>query len=216
MSEVEFQEVGAIDAVGAMSGETLIENGSSSQINLSGSTVEHIYIVFSDDVTIQEGITAIEEQVLSGESLDVSREDESGHAVVAIVTKDQRIEIEQLNVVKRVKVNEAAEVKESGDSSSNASKSTSIQQEDESDVKVSAETTESSTENSAVQNSSAYSTSEVSAEYIQEENTSTSASTMAYGDGTDNGNSNSTTPIFAIGIVVIIIAILIVLLARKK
>ena len=73
----------------------------------SDTVSQHIYIIFSEDISIEEGIESIEREVLSGDVLRVSRFDVRGHAAVAIVSLSQTRQIERLPEVRRVKVMEA-------------------------------------------------------------------------------------------------------------
>ena len=68
---------------------------------------EHVYIVFSGDISIENGIETIENKILSGDLLEVSRFDVRGHAAVAIVSTSIRKKIEDLPIVEKVKVMEA-------------------------------------------------------------------------------------------------------------
>ena len=56
----------------------------------------HVYIVFQPEVSIEEGIESIEQNVLDGAALFVSRRDVSGNAIVAIVTDRQQEQISKL------------------------------------------------------------------------------------------------------------------------
>ena len=63
----------------------------------------HIYIVFSEEISIEDGIKTIESTVLSGDALEVSRSDEAGHAIVAIVSPSRKKQIEDLSIVKKIR-----------------------------------------------------------------------------------------------------------------
>ena len=84
--------------------------------NDKSEALEHVYIVFADGTDIDSGIAVIEQEVLGGEALNVTRKDTSGNAVVAIVPGNVRKQIEGLLVVTKVKVDEGAEVKKNTES----------------------------------------------------------------------------------------------------
>ncbi|MBE5827379.1 MAG: hypothetical protein E7307_12155 [Butyrivibrio sp.] len=62
------------------------------------------YIVFSADTAIEDGVKAVESEVLGGEKLDISRIDNRGNAVVARISGEFVEGIRQLSVVSRVKI----------------------------------------------------------------------------------------------------------------
>ena len=78
------------------------------ELGLSDSNNEetdlHVYIVFTDKITIKQGVETIETQVCNGNSLQVTREDKTGNAVVAIVSSKDVEAIEKLDEVSFVKI----------------------------------------------------------------------------------------------------------------
>ena len=62
------------------------------------------YVVFAENITIENGIKLVETEVLGGESLDVSRIDEKGHAVVLRISGEYTDAIRKLPEVTRVKL----------------------------------------------------------------------------------------------------------------
>jgi hypothetical protein len=108
MGNVEFQETTNIDVLGAMTGD-VVDKSDMEQGSTELGTQLHVYIVFEEGVSIEDGIKAIENTVLDGEELEVVRKDTTGNAVVAIVTSAQNNEIEQMQEVKTVKINEAVD-----------------------------------------------------------------------------------------------------------
>ena len=78
------------------------------ELGLSDSNNEetdlHVYIAFTDQVTINQGIQTIESQVCNGNSLQVTREDKTGNSVVAIVSSKDVEAIEKLDEVSFVKI----------------------------------------------------------------------------------------------------------------
>jgi hypothetical protein len=107
MGTVEYEKVEGFDVPEALQGEK-VELPSDLEGDSSDLVTEHIYIIFSKNISIENGIKLIEDEVLSGEKLDVRRQDESGHAIVCVVNSAQRKAIENLADVERVKVQEAA------------------------------------------------------------------------------------------------------------
>ena len=71
-------------------------------------TLEHVYIVFDKETTIEDGIAQIEQAVMGNRPLEVSRKDAKGNAVVAIITTQERNAIKKLDFVTRIKVEEPA------------------------------------------------------------------------------------------------------------
>ena len=66
------------------------------------------YIVFAEGITIENGIKAVEAEVLQGEDLDVSRIDKKGHAVVVRISGQHTDAIKKLPEVTRVKIEQPA------------------------------------------------------------------------------------------------------------
>ena len=72
------------------------------------STDLHVYIAFKDQVTIYQGMQVIESQVCGGKSLQVTREDKTGNAIVAIVSGEEAKAIEKLDEVSFIKIDAGA------------------------------------------------------------------------------------------------------------
>ncbi len=81
---------------------------------MGSNTLEHVYIVFDKELSIEDGIAGIEQDVLGGRKLEVTRRDVRGNAVVAIITADERMAVKKLDIVSRIKVDMPA-VKHRGD-----------------------------------------------------------------------------------------------------
>ncbi len=121
-----FKKVDGVGAQNSLKGEKIDreELGISGGNNDETVITEHVYIVFADEITIESGIEAIQEKVLKGGTLDVSRKDVTGNAIVAIVGSNVRKQIENIPEVKAVKVNEPAEVKKNEETSETLSDET--------------------------------------------------------------------------------------------
>ena len=141
MSKAEYEKVDVFDVPGALNGEKIElpdnSNGADSDV-----VTEHIYVVFSDDISIENGIELIEDEVLSGEELDVRRQDESGHAIVCVVNSKQRAAISKKDYVLRVKV-EGAAVPMTENSEGDASETDESTEAEEPEAVESAEAVES-------------------------------------------------------------------------
>ena len=149
MSKAEYEKVDAFDVPGALNGEK-IELPENSNDADSDVVTEHIYVVFSDDISIENGIELIEDEVLSGEELDVRRQDESGHAIVCVVSSSQRAAISKKDYVLMVKVEGAAvPTTENEEDSSESDESTDAQEPeagDDAEAEVTLEDTSTASE----------------------------------------------------------------------
>ncbi len=81
---------------------------------MRSNSLEHVYIVFGKETSIDEGIGLIEKTVLGDGKLEVTRRDVTGNAVVAIISTEERKKIKGLDFVEWIKVNRPA-VKHHGD-----------------------------------------------------------------------------------------------------
>ena len=77
--------------------------------NDSDDVIQHVYIAFENGVPIDQGVKAIEESVCKGQSLQITRRDETGNGVVALVSGEDAKSIEKLNEVSFVKIDRGAE-----------------------------------------------------------------------------------------------------------
>lgn len=107
MGEVRFEEVKGFDVPGALNGEK-IEFSSVLNDGNKEHTQEHIYVVFSDGFSIENGIKAIEDKALAGQKLDIRIKDEFENSISIVVSSEHINIIGQLPEVKSVKVEEAA------------------------------------------------------------------------------------------------------------
>ena len=69
----------------------------------------HVYITFLPEITPEDGISVIEQEILAGNSLQIERVDTAGNAVVAIMTYEEQQKAGELPQVASIKIMEAAE-----------------------------------------------------------------------------------------------------------
>lgn len=93
----------------------------------------HVYIVFTDKIIIKQGVETIETQVCNGNSLQVTREDKTGNAVVAIVSSKDVEAIEKLDEVSFVKIDTGVDTTATinGENKSQTNNIRNIQQENQ-------------------------------------------------------------------------------------
>ena len=209
MSKAEFEEVSGVDAAEAMSGEALGSDISSQLGSVSEDTILHVYIVFDADTSIDAGVAAIEEKVLEGNSLEVTRKDATGNAVVAIVTEKQRKAIAELDEVKSVKINEEEGTLSGEGATTDASEAATAEETNVSD-------TTGESKNSDSEATAAATESSTQKEYADGESTASNATTEASVQQTSDNKTVGTTPIIAGSIVVLILAILVAYFIGKK
>lgn len=217
MEKVSFEEVEGFDVPGALNGEK-VEIPSGSGVNNSESVTEHVYVVFSENISIENGIKLIEDSVLGGEKLDVTRQDETGHAIVCIVNSAQREAIEKLSEVERVKVETAARPTD-GKAEESVSVDGAKTGQDAGQSKKNDESWENSAQNIDTSNeknaSGETATTKESSEAPSEEISSETASTV-YDNTLGQGNNQS--PFIGVAIVaaIAILAIGIAAIFRKR
>lgn len=104
---------------------------------------QHVYIVFTDGVSIDQGIEIIENKICQGQRLQVTRRDENGNAIVAIVSSADTKSIENLDEVSLVKIDRGAEKTEgpSADKVQSASKETQTVETQKKESKATSENT---------------------------------------------------------------------------
>lgn len=120
MGQVEFSEVEDSIIKDSMDGDlnkTIIEKDVENESKNSSNETSHIYISFQKNISLDEGISLIENQILEGQTLNVSRRDETGNAVVAIIDSSYVNSIKQLSQVSFVKIDSGAQVNSTTDSS---------------------------------------------------------------------------------------------------
>jgi hypothetical protein len=165
MSEkVEFTEVetgnGKEPENGILIPET--ENGASNE------TV-HAYVVFEEGLSVEDGISLIEQQVLSGGELTVERKDTAGNAVEVILTEQQLGEIKELPGVTFTEIHKAAEPQESSVQEKDTPAETEEIKTEESDIKT--KEPHSNTKKEEQDTSEVYGETEVQSEKPVEKNT---------------------------------------------
>ena len=133
MSKVEFTEVESDSLISNIiqqqDGDTsLTKEELNRNTDQSEGSSQHVYIVFTDGVTIDQGIEAIESKACQGQSIQVTRRDEEGNAIVAIVSSKDTKAIEQLDEVSKVKVDKGAETTDDTSVASNQASQESNQQ----------------------------------------------------------------------------------------
>ena len=187
------------------------------EVSENQDVTEHVYVTFNDGVSIEDGIVAIENTVLEGQSLEVTRKDTSGNAVVIVVTTSQRKQIEKLEIVKKVKVNEAANLTENVDSakaqeSAETSESTELKSSDEySEIAEDGE--ESATEDETEIRDGKQ---EDSTDNISIESSEIEASTSEVIETEDKGNGRSNMVVFGVVGIVLLCAVAVLFLGKRK
>ena len=105
--EIEFEEVGSGNSCAADSRNEMTEAGEST----SRQTSEiHSYVVFTDAISIEDGVKQLRQELPDGTSLKIEREDTGGHAIVVILTREQYDQALTLPEVKSITVMEEAEL----------------------------------------------------------------------------------------------------------
>lgn len=115
--EIEFTEVES----GNSGPETGLPVPEETEAEYEPGEMVHVYLVFDEETSIEEGIRLVEQQVLSGSKLDVRREDTTGNAVVAVMTREQQQQAEKLPEVESAEIDEAAELQETSGTETNGS-----------------------------------------------------------------------------------------------
>lgn len=134
MEKVEFTEVTSDSFIGnkieAQETDTTI---SKDDLGLSDTAEEegtvHVYIAFTDGVSINQGIGIIEDKVCNGQSLQISRRDESSNAVVAIVKGADANSIEKLAEVSFIKIDRGAQKTTKSDDTTSESVQQTVESE---------------------------------------------------------------------------------------
>lgn len=134
MEKVEFTEITSDSFIGnkieAQETDTTI---SKDDLGLSDTAEEegtvHVYIAFTDGVSIDQGIGIIEDKVCNGQSLQISRRDESSNAVVAIVKGADANSIEKLAEVSFIKIDRGAQKTTKSDDTTSESVQQTVESE---------------------------------------------------------------------------------------
>lgn len=81
----------------------------------SSEKIQPVYITFTEETTIDQGIELIETQIFEGKSFKVTRRDETGNAIVARITAGDADAISKLPQVSLVKVETEAKLTAASD-----------------------------------------------------------------------------------------------------
>ena len=81
----------------------------------SSEKIQPVYITFTEETTIDQGIELIETQIFDGKSFKVTRRDEAGNAIVARITATDADAISKLHQVSLVKVETEAKLTAASD-----------------------------------------------------------------------------------------------------
>ncbi|SDH29843.1 hypothetical protein SAMN05421493_101180 [Pseudobutyrivibrio sp. 49] len=91
-------------------------------------SIVHVYIVFTDGVSIDQGIGIIEETICNDTSLQVSRRDEGSNAIVAVVSGSEAKSIEKLDEVSFIKIDTGAQKTTESNNTNNTTNNTTIEE----------------------------------------------------------------------------------------
>lgn len=157
----------------------------------------HCYLVFSEDVSVEEGIEIVSQKVSNEQELTIERTDTGGNAIVVILTPKQYKEVSELPEVKSIKVIEEAELTENAlpENASEENESTGVI---EKESEVGGLATEYSTEE--------FETEEMTTESLTG---STTDSQKTYADG-------NAKELRIVAIVVILIVLLVIYVQQKR
>lgn len=84
----------------------------------------HCYVVFSEEISLEDGEKLISEKVLGGKEINLQRRDESGHAIVVILNRTDYEKALELSQVQSIQVMQEAELMTSDSSEMEESIST--------------------------------------------------------------------------------------------
>lgn len=106
-NQIRFEEVESGNSGAAESRNEVIET--TEKISEQKSEI-HSYLVFSDSISVEDGIKLIRQEVSDGDDLKIEREDTGGNAVVVILKKEQYDQAAKLPEVKSITAMEEAEL----------------------------------------------------------------------------------------------------------
>lgn len=106
-NQIRFEEVESGNSSAAESRNEVIET--TEKISEQKSEI-HSYLVFSDSISIEDGIKLIRQEVSDGDALKIEREDTGGNAIVVILKKEQYDQAAKLPEVKSITAMEEAEL----------------------------------------------------------------------------------------------------------
>ena len=181
MAKVEFTEVKSDsfigNQIGAQEADTTISNEDLGLSDDAGDeSAGHVYIAFTDGVSIDQGISIIENTIINGHSLQITRRDDNHNGVVAIVTGSEAKSIEKLAEVSFIKIDKGAE--KTTDSTGQTTESTQQTQITESETNDEVEETEETkTEETKTEETEIEETETISE--VQENNVDTNVKTVS-------------------------------------
>ena len=106
-NQIRFEEVESGNSSAAESRNEVIETTE----NISEQKSEiHSYLVFSDSISIEDGIKLIRRELSDGDGIKIEREDTGGNAVVVILKKEQYDQAAKLPEVKSIAAMKEAEL----------------------------------------------------------------------------------------------------------
>ena len=106
-NQIRFEEVESGNSSAAESRNEVIET--TEKISEQKSEI-HSYLVFSDSISIEDGIKLIRRELSDGDGIKIEREDTGGNAVVVILKKEQYDQAAKLPEVKSITAMEEAEL----------------------------------------------------------------------------------------------------------
>ncbi len=188
-NQIRFEEVESGNSSAAESRNEVIET--TEKISEQKSEI-HSYLVFSDSISIEDGIKLIRQEVSDGDDLKIEREDTGGNAVVVILKKEQYDQAAKLPEVKSITAMEEAELTTDALPKDTPEESESIEAENSESLTVMTE------------------------EAVTEYEMTTESGTESTLDVQNDFTGSNRMTILAITIVVICVIVLIVYMQQKK
>ena len=188
-NQIRFEEVESGNSNAAESRNEVIET--TEKISEQKSEI-HSYLVFSDSISIEDGIKLIRRELSDGDGLKIEREDTGGNAVVVILKKEQYDQAAKLPEVKSITAMEEAELTTDALPKDTPEESESIEAENSESWTV------------------------VTEEAVTEYEVTTESGTESTLDAQNDFTGSNRMTILAITIVVICVIVLIVYMQQKK
>ncbi|MDY5882265.1 MAG: hypothetical protein SPJ65_02925 [Roseburia sp.] len=188
-NQIRFEEVESGNSSAAESRNEVIET--TEKISEQKSEI-HSYLVFSDSISIEDGIKLIRQEVSDGDDLKIEREDTGGNAIVVILKKEQYDQAAKLSEVKSITAMEEAELTTDALPKDTPEESESIEAENSESLTVMTE------------------------EAVTEYEMTTESGTESTLDVQNDFTGSNRMTILAITIVVICVIVLIVYMQQKK
>lgn len=188
-NQIRFEEVESGNSGAAESRNEVIET--TEKISEQKSEI-HSYLVFSDSISVEDGIKLIRRELSDGDDLKIEREDTGGNAVVVILKKEQYDQAAKLPEVKSITAMEEAELTTDALPKDTPEESESIEVENSESLTVMTE------------------------EAVTEYEMTTESGTESTLDVQNDFTGSNRMTILAITIVVICVIVLIVYMQQKK